>query len=165
MRTYIGLGSNRGNRLEFLQRAIQRLGDTPNVYVVQVSSVYETEPVGVTDQEWFLNAVVEIDTTLSPQALLERTQAIERALDKVITRRWGPRTIDLDILLYEDWQLKTATLEIPHPELHKRAFVLIPLLELDPCASLPQGTALSACLAQLVGHEQVRLLAPPEALA
>lgn len=163
-RAYIGLGSNVGDRLGFLRRAVRRLREVPGVQGVKASSVYETEPVGVTDQGWFLNAVVEIETTLSPQALLEHTQAIERALDKVITRRWGPRTIDLDILLYGDWQLKTATLEIPHPELRKRAFALLPLLELDPCVSMPEGTALSTCLQQLATHQQVRLVAPPEAL-
>ncbi|MBI3329484.1 MAG: 2-amino-4-hydroxy-6-hydroxymethyldihydropteridine diphosphokinase, partial [Nitrospinae bacterium] len=82
-----------------------------------------------------------------------------------ITYRWGPRTIDLDILLYGDWQLKTATLEIPHPELQKRAFMLIPLLELDPAASLPDRTALSTCLQKLAGGKQVRVFAPPDALA
>ncbi len=165
MRAYIGLGSNIGDRLEFLRRAVDRLRATPDVEVVQVSSVYETEPVGVIDQGWFLNAVVEVETTLSPQTLLGRTQAIERALDKAITRRWGPRTIDLDILLYGDWELKTPNLEIPHPELRKRAFVLIPLLELDPTAALPDGTSLSCCLQQLPEHKQMRLFSPPEALA
>ena len=165
VRAYIGLGSNVGDRLGFLQRAVSRLRATTGVDVVRVSSVYETEPVGVIDQGWFLNAAVAIETTLSPVALLERTQAIERALDRVITRRWGPRTIDLDILLYGDWELKTETLEIPHPELQRRAFALIPLLEIDPVAALPDGTALGVCLQELAGRKQVRLFAPPAALA
>jgi len=164
MRAYIGLGSNVGDRLGFLQRAVRQLRETTEVQVVQVSSVYETEPVGVAEQAWFLNAVVEIDTTLSPQALLQETQAIERALEKMIIYRWGPRTIDIDILLYGDWQLKTATLEIPHPELRKRAFALIPLLELDPGASLPDRMVLSTCVQQVAGDQHVRFFAPPEAL-
>lgn len=164
-RVYIGVGSNVGDRLRYLQRAVQSLRETAEIQVRQVSSVYETEPVGVTDQGWFLNAVVEIDTQLSPHVLLERTQSIEQALHKHITRRWGPRTIDLDILLYANCQLKTTTLEIPHPRLRQRAFVLVPLLELNPCLSLPDGTALSACIPSLLGREQVQLWASPEALA
>lgn len=164
-RVYIGVGSNVGDRLGYLQRAVQYLRETVDIQVRQVSSIYETEPVGVTDQGWFLNAVVQIDTRLDPHILLQRTQSIEQALHKQITRRWGPRTIDLDILLYANWQLKTATLEIPHPRLRQRAFVLVPLLELDPTLSLPDGTVLSACIPSLLGREQVQLWASPEALA
>jgi 2-amino-4-hydroxy-6-hydroxymethyldihydropteridine diphosphokinase len=164
-RAYLGLGSNVGERLKFLRRAVTCLGEVVGTRVTKVSSVYETEPVGVTDQGWFLNAVVEVDTMLSAEALLERTQAIERALGRVRTRRWGPRTIDLDILLYGDLQVKTDSLTIPHPELHRRAFVMIPLLELNPGLSLPDSTAISTCLAQLGRHEQVRPVAPPAALA
>ena len=164
-RAYLGLGSNVGERLQFLRRAVACLGEVVGIRVTRVSSVYETEPVGVTDQGWFLNAVVEVDTMLSAEALLERTQAIERALGRMRARRWGPRTIDLDILLYGDLQLKTDSLTIPHPELHRRAFVMIPLLELNPGLSLPDSTAISACLTRLGSHEQVRQVAPPAALA
>jgi len=164
-RVYIGVGSNVGDRLRYLQHAVQLLRESADIHVRRVSSVYETEPVGVTDQGWFLNAVLDIETQLSPDILLERTQSIERALHKHITRRWGPRTIDLDILLYGNRQLKTTTLEIPHPRLRQRAFVLVPLLELDPTFSLPDGTALSACIPPLVGREQVRLWASPAVLA
>jgi 2-amino-4-hydroxy-6-hydroxymethyldihydropteridine diphosphokinase len=164
-RVYLGLGSNIGDRMRFLRHAVACLKQVAGTRVTQVSSVYETEPMGVTEQGWFLNAVVEIDTMLSAEALLERAQAIERALGRVRTHRWGPRTIDLDILLYEDLQVKTDSLAIPHPELHRRAFVMIPLLELNPGISLPDSTAISACLAHLGTHEQVRHFAPPAALA
>ena len=164
-RVYLGLGSNIGDRVRFLRHAVACLRQVADIRVTKVSSVYETEPMGVTEQGWFLNAVVEIDTMLPAEALLERTQAIERTLGRVRTHRWGPRTIDLDILLYEDLQVKTDSLAIPHPELHRRAFVMIPLLELNPGISLPGSTAISACLAQLGTHEQVRHFAPPAALA
>jgi 2-amino-4-hydroxy-6-hydroxymethyldihydropteridine diphosphokinase len=162
---YLGLGSNVGDRLRFLRRAVACLGEVAGTRVTKVSSVYETEPTGVTEQGWFLNAAVEIDTMLSAAALLEHTQAIEQALGRVRTHRWGPRTIDLDILLYGDLQVKTDALAIPHPELHRRAFVMIPLLELNPGLSLRDSTAISVYLAQLGRHEQVRYFAPPAALA
>jgi 2-amino-4-hydroxy-6-hydroxymethyldihydropteridine diphosphokinase len=164
-RAFIGLGSNVGDRLQFLQRAVKRLVETISVQVIDVSSVYETAPVGPAAQAWFLNAVVGVDTSLSPSTLLDQTQAIERALGREITYRWGPRTIDLDILLYGNTQVRTATLMIPHAELCQRAFVMIPLLELDPNIVLPDGIAVSACLHTLTPSQQVRRFAPPAALA
>jgi 2-amino-4-hydroxy-6-hydroxymethyldihydropteridine diphosphokinase len=164
-RAFIGLGSNVGDRLQFLQRAVKRLVETISVQVIDVSSVYETAPVGPAAQAWFLNAVVAVDTSLSPSTLLDQTQAIERALGREITYRWGPRTIDLDILLYGNTQVRTATLVIPHAELCQRAFVMIPLLELDPNIVLPDGTTVSACLRILTPPQQVRRFAPPAALA
>lgn len=164
-RAFIGLGSNVGDRLQFLRRAVECLDETVEVQVTKVSSVYETEPIGPTDQPWFLNAVVEIDTSLNPSALLTHLQGIERALDRVTTYRWGPRTIDLDILLFGRVQVKTATLQIPHPELCNRAFVMIPLLELAPEAALPDGTMVSSCLSALLPPQQVCFFAPATALA
>jgi 2-amino-4-hydroxy-6-hydroxymethyldihydropteridine diphosphokinase len=163
-RAFIGLGSNMGDRLQWLRHAVRRLGETVGVQVADVSSVYETEPVGPAEQPCFLNAVAAIDTTLSPAALLHQTQGIERALGRVTVYRWGPRTIDLDILLYGSVQVRTATLVIPHAELCHRAFVMIPLLELDPGIALPDGTAVSARLSGLTPIQQVRRLAPPVAL-
>lgn len=164
-RVYIGLGSNVGDRLQFLQRAVQHLGETIGVQVSDVSTVYETEPVGPAAQAWFLNAVVAVDTSLSPVTLLQQTQAIERALGRETTYHWGPRTIDLDILLYGDTQVNTATLTIPHAELCQRAFVMIPLLELVPGLVLPDGTEVSACLSRLMPPQQVRPFASAAALA
>jgi 2-amino-4-hydroxy-6-hydroxymethyldihydropteridine diphosphokinase len=163
-RALIGVGSNVGERLEFLQRAVKSLRETVGIEVIQLSSVYETEPVGPTDQPWFLNAVAAVDTSLSPVTLLDQTQAIERALGRETTYRWGPRTIDLDILLYGNIQVRTATLVIPHAELCQRAFVMIPLLELDPRLVLPDGTVVSTCLSALTPPQQVRLFAPSAAL-
>jgi 2-amino-4-hydroxy-6-hydroxymethyldihydropteridine diphosphokinase len=164
-RVLIGLGSNVGDRLQFLRRAVHGLRQTIGVEVIELSSVYETEPVGPADQAWFLNAVVAAATSLIPLTLLERTQAIERALDRETLYHWGPRTIDLDILLYGSLQVRTTTLVIPHAELCHRAFVMIPLLELDPGLVLSDGTAVSACLSALTPPQPVRLFAPPAALA
>jgi 2-amino-4-hydroxy-6-hydroxymethyldihydropteridine diphosphokinase len=161
---YIGLGSNVGERLEHLRQAVDRLHATAEVRVTKRSSVYETEPVGVTDQRWFLNAVVAIQTDLSAAALLDRTQGIEREIGRVATRRWGPRIIDLDLLLYGKMHIKTASLEIPHPQICHRAFVMIPLLELEPDLTLPDGTPIRACLAALSSRQCVRVYAPPMAL-
>lgn len=161
----IGLGSNMGDRLQFLQRAVMHLDQNIGIHVSAVSSVYETAPVGPAAQAWFLNAVVAVDTNLDPVTLLQRTQAIERALGRETTYHWGPRTIDLDILLYGDTQIKTAILTIPHPELCQRAFVMVPLLELAPGLVLPDRTAVSACLCRLTPPQQVRLFAPAAVLA
>jgi 2-amino-4-hydroxy-6-hydroxymethyldihydropteridine diphosphokinase len=164
VRAYIALGSNVGDRLAFLRRAVACLRGTPNLQVTQLSSVYETEPIGVTDQSWFLNAVVEIDTSLSTPCLLAHTQAIERGLARVTTHHWGPRTIDLDILLFGDLELHTTSLTIPHPELHRRAFVMIPLLEINAEVVLPDGMAVGACLDTLTPPQEVRLFGPPALL-
>jgi 2-amino-4-hydroxy-6-hydroxymethyldihydropteridine diphosphokinase len=158
---YLSLGSNMGDRLAFLRRAVARLSETSDVQVTKFSSVYETEPIGVTDQDWFLNAAVEIDTGLSAPCLLARTQAIERELARVTTRHWGPRTIDLDILLFGTAALHTPSLTIPHPELHRRAFVMIPLLEINPAVMLPDGTAVDTCLKTIIPPQAVHLFGPP----
>jgi 2-amino-4-hydroxy-6-hydroxymethyldihydropteridine diphosphokinase len=163
-RAFIGLGSNVGDRLQFLRRAVKHLGQTIGVEVRNASSVYETEPISPGTQAWFLNAVAAVDTSLSPVSLLTQTQAIERALGRETTYHWGPRTIDLDILLYGDTQVRTATLTIPHAELCHRAFVMIPLLELDPNLVLPDGTVISACLRALTAPQQVGLFAPASVL-
>jgi len=162
---FIGLGSNVGERLQFLQRAVTDLRQTMGIAVIHLSSVYETEPVGPAEQPWFLNAVVSVATSLSPSTLLDRTQAIERALGRDTPYRWGPRAIDLDILLYGNLQVRTTTLVIPHAELCHRAFVMIPLLELAPGLVLPDGTAVSPHLSALTPPQQVRLFASPAALA
>jgi len=164
-RVFIGLGSNVGDRLTLLQGAVHSLHQTSGVEVIQVSSVYETTPVGPADQAWFLNAVVLATTNLSPAALLDCTQAIERALGREPSYHWGPRAIDLDILLYGNLQLRTTSLIIPHAELCHRAFAMVPLLELVPGLVLPDGTSLSACVSALIQAQQVRLFAPPAALA
>jgi 2-amino-4-hydroxy-6-hydroxymethyldihydropteridine diphosphokinase len=128
---YIGLGSNLGDRRAMIAAALDRLRPR------RVSSVVETDPVGRTDQPRFLNAVAEMPTDLPPEELLARLLDVERDLGRVRTERWGPRTIDLDLLLYGDEQRKSPRLSVPHPELHCRRFVLEGLAELCPDRTVP----------------------------
>ncbi len=130
-RAYLGLGSNLGDRLARLQGAIDALGASADVAVVAVSGVYETEPVGP-DQPDYLNAVVAIETSLTARALLEVAHHLEAAAGRVRAERWGPRTLDVDVLLVEDEEVDEPDLQIPHPRLAERAFVLVPLADLDP---------------------------------
>ena len=138
-RAVVSLGSNLGNRLETLQGAVDALADTPGLRVKAVSPVYETDAWGVEpgSQPDYLNAVVLIKTTLPPDSLLERAQAIEEAFFRVRDERWGPRTIDVDIVSYQDVVSADPALTLPHPRAHERAFVLVPWLALDPAAELP----------------------------
>ncbi|AIA05051.1 2-amino-4-hydroxy-6-hydroxymethyldihydropteridine diphosphokinase [Streptomyces noursei] len=155
-RAVISLGSNLGNRLETLQGAIDALEDTPGVRVKAVSPVYETEPWGVAadSQPSYFNAVVLIKTTLPPDSLLERGHAIEEAFERVRDERWGPRTIDVDILAYQDVVSDDPRLTLPHPRAHERAFVLVPWHDVDPEAEVPGRGAVAALLAA-VGNEGV----------
>ena len=132
---YLSLGSNVGDREGHLRAAIERMA--ADVRVLRVSPVYETEPVDYTAQRWFLNLVVEAETDLFPLQLLARTQRIERALGRVRTVPKGPRTIDIDILFYGGTAMRTATLEIPHPRIAERRFVLAPLADLAPALRHP----------------------------
>ncbi|MEV6582864.1 2-amino-4-hydroxy-6-hydroxymethyldihydropteridine diphosphokinase [Streptomyces sp. NPDC051582] len=145
----IALGANLGNRLETLQGAIDALGDTPGLRVKAVSPVYETEPWGVEpgSQPSYLNAVVALKTTLPPSSLLERGQAIEEAFDRVREERWGPRTIDVDIVSYADVVSDDPVLTLPHPRAHQRAFVLAPWNDIDPEAQIPGRGPVAALLA------------------
>ncbi|MEU0525393.1 2-amino-4-hydroxy-6-hydroxymethyldihydropteridine diphosphokinase [Streptomyces niveus] len=137
-RAVISLGSNLGNRLETLQGAIDALEDTPGLRVKAVSPVYETEPWGVEpgSQPSYFNAIVVVKTTLPPSSLLERAQAVEEAFDRVRVERWGPRTIDVDIVAYADVVSDDPVLTLPHPRAHQRAFVLVPWLDVEPEALL-----------------------------
>lgn len=127
---YIALGSNIDDRFTYLTNAIIELNRHEKIKVVNVSSVYETDPVGYTEQSPFLNMVVSVMTTLTPQELLAECLRIELVLGRKREIKWGPRTVDLDILLYNQENMETDTLIIPHPRMHERAFVLIPLLEI-----------------------------------
>ncbi|MDN3439876.1 2-amino-4-hydroxy-6-hydroxymethyldihydropteridine diphosphokinase [Planococcus sp. APC 3900] len=130
--SYLSLGSNMGDRFEMLRQAVAQLVEHPAVTVTRISSLYETDPVGYTDQEPFLNMVVQLETELTAMALLDVCQKIEQNLNRKRLVRWGPRTIDLDILLYNQDRIETDRLTVPHPRMNERAFVLIPLLEIDP---------------------------------
>jgi len=143
---YLGLGSNQGDRPAMLQEALTRLEASRRVRVRKQSSLYETAPVGVTEQPWFLNLVAEVDTDLLPPQLLDLVLAVERGLGRVRTQRWGPRTIDIDILLYADLAMTTPTLVIPHPEMTRRRFVLEPLVEIGPDVRLPGGQRVASFL-------------------
>ncbi|PXW88436.1 2-amino-4-hydroxy-6-hydroxymethyldihydropteridine diphosphokinase [Streptohalobacillus salinus] len=137
MEAYIALGSNIEPRVDYLAEAIKQLEADPQVKVIARSSIYETEPVGYTEQSKFLNQVIQIETDYMPEALLETTQAVEQMLGRKRAIRWGPRTIDLDILLFEEIVIDTEQLTVPHPRLQERAFVLVPLSELAPRAIIP----------------------------
>jgi len=140
MRAYVGLGGNIGDRGLYLQRALELLGAEPGIEVVAVSSVRETDPVGYLEQPPFLNAACAVETSLSPAELLERLLAVERALGRERTGpRFGPRVIDLDLLLYGDEVVDEPGLSVPHPRLAERRFALEPLDELDPELALPDG--------------------------
>jgi len=128
---YLGLGSNVGDRERHLQAALEQLAG-PRLRIVRVSSTYETEPVDYTDQRWFLNLAAEGKTDLFPMQLLSHIVKIERALGRVRSIAKGPRTLDIDILLYGKAVIRSATLEIPHPRMAERRFVLAPLAELAP---------------------------------
>ncbi|MDX3689829.1 2-amino-4-hydroxy-6-hydroxymethyldihydropteridine diphosphokinase [Streptomyces europaeiscabiei] len=137
-RAVLSLGSNLGNRLENLQGAIDALEDTPGVRIKAVSPVYETEPWGVApgSQPSYFNAVVVLKTTLPPSSLLERAQAVEEAFHRVRDERWGPRTLDVDIVTYADVVSDDPALFLPHPRAHERAFVLAPWHDVEPEARL-----------------------------
>ena len=136
-KVFISIGSNIGDRLDHLQGAIRALHLHDEISVLSVSSIYETAPVGYTDQADFLNLATGIETELSAHELLAVCQEIEQELGRVRDVRWGPRTVDLDILLYNNESIETEDLVIPHPRMHERAFVLIPLLEVTPVIGHP----------------------------
>ena len=129
---YIGFGSNIGDRLTYIQNAIRALSKTEGITLQKISSVYKTDPVGYEAQAQFLNGVVAIQTHLPPLSLLHTLKNIETAIGRQHRIRWGPREIDLDILIYGDMCLQTEKLVIPHPEMHLRRFVLVPLAEIAP---------------------------------
>lgn len=131
-RVFIGLGSNIGDRKKNMEEAMRLLDTPPDIKVEKESSLYTTEPIGFVGQDWFLNSVIEVSTLLSPKALLHRCQAIEEQMGRVRTMLWGPRTIDLDILLYGEEIVEDDELIIPHPNMHKRGFVLVPFAEIAP---------------------------------
>jgi 2-amino-4-hydroxy-6-hydroxymethyldihydropteridine diphosphokinase len=148
-RAYVGLGANLGPREITLLRAIDLLGATDGVEVRAASQLRETEPVGVVDQPAYLNGAVELDTELSARELLDRLLDVERELGRVRGERWGPRTVDLDLLVFGAETIDEPGLRVPHPRLHERRFVLEPLAELAPDLVVPGRGTVSELLAEL----------------
>lgn len=145
---YLGLGGNLGDPAKTMAEALEALGECRDLQVVQASSLYRTPPWGKTDQPHFLNAVAEIVTGSSPHELLEMCLAVEQRLKRERRERWGPRIIDIDILLYGNETLRDCDLQIPHPRVEERAFVLVPLRELAPDLAI-KGTAIDLLLSKL----------------
>jgi 2-amino-4-hydroxy-6-hydroxymethyldihydropteridine diphosphokinase len=139
MRAWIGLGGNREDSAALLGEALARLAAAPGVALLRCSAIYRSPPWGVRDQPAFVNAVAELETGLAPADLLRQLLAVESGLGRVRaeTSRWGPRCIDLDLLTYGSLIVQSEELELPHPRMHLRAFVLVPLLELDPAFVIP----------------------------
>lgn len=162
-RVFIGLGSNVGDRLAFLKAAMTALRATAGVVVARTSSVYETDPVGVEDQPMFLNAVAELRTDLAPSELLGRLKQIETEVGRTPGEHWGPREIDLDLLMYGDEMIEDGHLEVPHPEMAHRSFVLVPLLEIDRDIAIP-GVGPARMRDMMLGRAGVRLAHPPHLL-
>lgn len=131
VKAFLSLGSNMGDRLEYLSKAIDNIAEIQGCNILNKSRVYETEPWGYENQEAFLNLCISIETSLSPYELLESLQTIELELDRVRKIHWGPRTIDIDILLFDDIICEDDKLTIPHPRMRERAFVLIPLYDIE----------------------------------
>ena len=138
MKAWLGLGSNQQQPGTQLREALDRLADSDQLDILKTSSFYCTPPWGDEQQDDFINAVVEIETSLDPDSLLRAMQSIENVMGRQRNgRRWGPRVIDIDLLLYGDLQYQSDDLEIPHPRMHERAFVLVPLCELDNSLEIP----------------------------
>ncbi len=147
---WLALGSNLADPLQQVQNALDALAAIPQTRVVAVSSFYRTPPYGPQDQPDYLNAVVELATALQPDALLDHTQRVEQEQGRVRkAHRWGPRTLDLDVLLFDRQTLASDRLTVPHYDMHNRAFMLVPLLEIAPAITLPNGTPVASLLAPL----------------
>jgi 2-amino-4-hydroxy-6-hydroxymethyldihydropteridine diphosphokinase len=155
---YLSLGANLGDRKAMLEAALRRLEASGQLRVVTASSVYETEPIGYAEQPWFYNLAAEIETDLDPDELLTLTKQVERELNRTREIHWGPRTIDIDILLYDDLVTNGNRLTLPHPEMVGRRFVLEPLVEIAPDLKLPDGRRIADLLPS-VSTQEVRKVA------
>ena len=155
---YIGIGSNLGNKRENYLEALERIAKLPKTRIIKESSVYESQPHG-DSKEWYINGVIEIETEMKPELLLTKFKNIERAMGrKKVRKKWGARIIDLDILLYDSLIMNKKNLKIPHPEMHQRKFVLIPLIELGPQVIHPVlGVSISELLVGVKDDKRVSL--------
>ena len=160
---YIALGANLGNRLDNLKRSLKLLSTKRGITVTAISAVYETEPVGGPGQEPFLNACAKVRTSLTPTILMLKMLDVENNMGRVREERWGPRLIDLDLLVYNRTRINSPLLELPHPRLVERDFVLIPLADIAPNLTIPgQEKTVREILANRKSTGDVRLFLPPE---
>lgn len=157
---YIALGSNISPRAQYLYQAIDRIEEHEGIHVLQRSSIYETVPVGYTEQSDFLNMVIHVKTNLSAQELLSYCQSIEQTLGRERLVKWGPRTIDLDILLYNQENIESEQLMVPHPRLQERAFVLVPLYEIDQELHVPHMQQSVKQLLSALADEEIEGVKP-----
>jgi 2-amino-4-hydroxy-6-hydroxymethyldihydropteridine diphosphokinase len=155
--SYLALGSNQGERQDHLESALLNLAEESTISILASSSIYETAPVGMVDQPSFLNMVVKLQTSLTPIELLKATQRIEQTGGREQKGTWGPRTIDLDILLFNNENIDLESLQIPHPRMFERGFVLIPLRELEPDLRLNDSRSIDNYISQLTDKEGVRI--------
>tara|TARA_R110002167_G_scaffold15727_5_gene62430 strand:+ start:1754 stop:2287 length:534 start_codon:yes stop_codon:yes gene_type:complete len=153
---YIGLGSNLDAPIQQVQQALLELASLPHTEMISHSQLYRSDPLGPADQPDYINAVAHLRSRLQPEPLLDQLQALEQKHQRVRLQHWGPRTLDLDILLFGKQQIATARLSVPHPQLSQRNFVLYPLQEIAPELQLPQGKS----IAQLITHCDRGTLAP-----
>jgi 2-amino-4-hydroxy-6-hydroxymethyldihydropteridine diphosphokinase len=158
---YIGIGSNVGNKKENFLEALTRLARLPDTKIIKESSLYESEPLG-DSKEWYVNGAIEIETKFKPEVLLKKFKNIERAMGrKKVKKRWGARIIDLDILLYDAQVVKKKNLRVPHPEMQKRKFVLVPLSEIAPQVIHPElGVTISELLINVKDDKKIHLYHP-----
>lgn len=148
MKVYLSLGSNMGDRGVILAESCRKLADHPRISICKVSSIFETKPWGFLDQDDFWNQVIELETDLEPLELLDICQEIEASLGRVRLIRWGPRTIDIDLLSYDNKEWRDERLILPHPRMEEREFVLAPLREIAPNYILPSGRKISEVLGE-----------------
>ena len=154
-RAYLGLGSNLGDRLGYLRAALRALRETPGVELVRWSRVVESEPWGIAEQPRFLNMAAEIATDIEPAELAAALRDVEDRIGRKRRQRWGPREIDIDILVYDDVSIETETLTVPHPRMMERAFVVAPLAEIAPDLALPDGRTAAAHAAERAGEVEL----------
>jgi len=156
---FIGIGSNVADSVSNCLESIERISLFSHIRITKKSSLYRTEPVGLKEQEWFVNGVIEIKTKYTATTLLKVLQQIEKDMGRIREERWGPRTIDLDILFYGQEVIKEKDISVPHPELHKRRFVLIPMYEIAPYVIHPAfGISIKGLLSRLQDESRVEVL-------
>jgi len=163
VKAWLGLGGNATNSGRLLVEALERLQATPGIEVLRASRSYRSAPWGLSEQPDFVNAVAELESDLQPEELLGILQQVEQALGRRRSGpRWGPRNIDLDLLAFDGLERDTARLQLPHPRMHLRAFVLVPLLELEPSFHIPGVGSAAACLDRLEPAEIESVIPLPE---